>query len=140
MFDLDFAKLVCAMWNEESSWRDLDNQIRTMNKRLATWRKAHKEYGGATHWLTQRTAFEVMVTMQTIYALVERPRAIPAAVEPRPQPEPQGALRDVGEWDGLRLADDGAWEAGVSLCAGEPIIASPDEAAADVIEVWAAAS
>jgi hypothetical protein len=136
MFDVDFAKLVHAMWNDQSSWRDLDNQIRTMNRRLASWRQAHKQYGGATHWLTQRTAFEVMVTMQTIYGLIKKPRAIAAAVEPPPRPEPQPV---VGERDGLLALQDGTVEAGMMYYTYEPIVASPDDTGVEVIHVSAAA-
>lgn len=139
MFDVDFAKLVNAMWNDQSSWRDLDNQIRTMNRRLASWRQAHKQYGGATHWLTQRTAFEVMVTMQTIYGIVEKPRAIPAAVKAAPQPEPPPPPREVGEHDGLMLDDDGAVVAGMLYWSDDEIFAAPAADESAVIEVSAAA-
>ena len=79
--DTNFAKLVNAMWHGDNVWRDLDNQIRTMNKRLAVWRRAAKEYG-ISYEMTQRTAYEVLVTMQAIYGAVEKPLA--AAPEAAP--------------------------------------------------------
>jgi ABC-type enterobactin transport system permease subunit len=133
--DTNFAKLVNAMWHGDNVWRDVDNQIRTMNKRLAVWRRAAKEYG-ISYEMTQRTAYEVLVTMQAIYGAVEKPLA--TAAEAAPQPAIATTLRVVGEQDGVWLEHDGSIGAAM-IWRGEQIVATADDKTDDVQHVSAAA-
>lgn len=131
----DFAKLVNAMWHGDNVWRDLDNQIRTMNKRLAVWRRAAKEYG-VSYEMTQRTAYEVLVTMQAIYGAVEK--SLAAATPAEPQPAIATPLRVVGEQDGVWQEYDGSIGAGM-IWWGEQIVATADDRTDDVQHISAAA-
>ena len=133
--DTDFAKLVNAMFNDTYAWRDLDKQIRTMNKKLSQWRRARVDRG-ATYRLTQRAAFEVIVTMQTIYGNVEKPRI--AESSPQPQPAVATPLRVVGEQDGVWIDYDGSIGAAM-IWRGEQIVATADDRTDDVQHVSAAA-
>lgn len=135
--DIDFSKLTNAMFTDSPTWRELDGQIRAMNKRLAQWRRARLDRG-ATYSLTQRTAFEVLVTMQAIYGTVEKPRAIASAIDPPPRPDVPPQLA-ASEFDGLRAADDGIVEAGMLYVTDDPIIAASDDTGIEVIHVSAAA-
>jgi hypothetical protein len=133
--DTNFSKLVNAMWHGDNVWRDLDNQIRTMNKRLAVWRRAAKEYG-ISYEMKQRTAYEVLVTMQAIYGAVEKPlAAAPAAV---PQPAIATSLRVIGEQDGVWIEYDGSIGAAM-IWQGELIVAASDNPAETWLEVSRAA-
>jgi hypothetical protein len=133
--DTDFAKLVNAMFNDTYAWRDLDKQIRTMNKKLAQWRRARVDRG-ATYRLTQRAAFEVSVTMQTIYGNVEKPRIAESISQP--QPAIATPLRVVGEQDGVWIDYDGSIGAAM-IWRGEQIVATADDKTDDVQHVSAAA-
>jgi hypothetical protein len=127
MPDTDFAKLVSAMLHDDIEWRWLDRQIRSMNKKLAQWRRAR--YSGATYALTQRTAFEVLATMQAIYDVVEKPRVPqPAIGQKQPEPQPQSTV-----FDELWTNDSGELIAAVIGYVGQELVAAPDYASADVV-------
>lgn len=87
MNDIDFGQLIDAMWNDTLEWRQLDRQIRDMNKRLSAWRRGTPA-GRVTYRATQKAAFEMLVTMQTIYAVMERAKPEPAQLPALPEPSP----------------------------------------------------
>lgn len=133
--EIDFGKLVTAMFDDDRSWRDLDNQIRTMNKKLAQWRRARLDRG-ATYTLTQRTAFEVLVAMQAIYCTVEKPPVRRPAIEHAGPPEPAADPMDGQLW----VYEDGALVAAVFGQGGHEVVAAPaGGVAGTLIEVSAAA-
>jgi hypothetical protein len=127
----DFAKLVSAMFHDTREWRDLDQQIRTMNKKLSQWRKAR--YEGATFRLTQRAAVEVWVAMQVCYGIVEKPGAtLPAAPS-------QAASLQPASPDLVRVMGDGAVVTGAfDYAAHETVAAATGLGMGVVIEARAA--
>ena len=133
--EIDFGKLVTAMFHDDRSWRHLDTQIRTMNKKLAQWRRARLDRG-ATYALTQKTAFEVLVAMQAIYGMVEKPPVPRPAIEPAAPPVPASDPMDGQLW----VYEDGALVAAVFGHGGHEVVAAPAGIeAGTLIDVSAAA-
>ena len=131
--DIEFSRLVNVMWNGTREWHDIDRHIRQMNKKLAQWRRAGVERG-VTWAVTQRTAFELIMAMQAVNAIVQRP---PAAA-PAPEPVALPLLAWPPSPDLIRDGGNGVVMTGAFDYVADQLFAAPEHPGGLVLDVSAA--